>query len=89
MPGEHKEKRPRAPRGFEPAATLSGVGRRRLGVLVAVAVLAAAIAAVALSGRGDKSPAPPRPAQARPAHQGDTADLMRRLERKKLVQGSR
>lgn len=89
MRGEHREKRPPAPRGVGQAATLSGVGRTWLRVLVAVAVLAAAIAAVALSQRGGKSPVPSKPSQAQPTHQGDTADMMRRLERKKHVQGSR
>jgi hypothetical protein len=61
------------------------VARRWLGVLAVVAVIAAAIAAVAVSGHGGKGPAP-KPAQFRPSQQfGDDADLMRRLERKKLV----
>jgi archaellin len=55
-----------------------------------VAVVAAAVAiavAVALSQRGQASP---RPIQAKPSQQfGDTADLMRRLERKKHVLGTR
>jgi hypothetical protein len=52
---------------------------------VAAAVLIAV--SIALSQRGQASP---RPIQARPSQQfGDTADLMRRLERNKHVQGTR
>jgi hypothetical protein len=63
------------------------VGRRWLGI-VAVAAAAMAIAvAIVLSQRGR---ATPKPIQAGPSQQyGDTADLMRRLERNKHVQGTR
>jgi hypothetical protein len=56
-------------------------------------VLAAAVAVavvVAVSQRGQAAPAPPKPIEARPSQRyGDTADLMRRLERQKHVQGVR
>jgi hypothetical protein len=62
------------------------VARRWLGVFAVVAALGAAIAAVAVSGKGGKAPAAPTPTQLRPSlHTGDDADLMRRLQRKKLV----
>jgi hypothetical protein len=65
------------------------VGRRWLGVLAVVAVLTAATVAVVVLRGGGKAPAIPKPGQARPSQQyGDDADLMRRLERKKLLKRS-
>jgi hypothetical protein len=62
------------------------VARRWLGVFAVIAALGAAIAAVAVSGKDGKVPAAPTPAQLRPSLQtGDDAELMRRLQRKKLV----
>jgi hypothetical protein len=58
-----------------------------------LAVLAAAVAVavvVAVSQRGQAAPGSPKPIQARPSQQyGDTADLMRRLEREKHIRGVR
>jgi hypothetical protein len=63
----------------------SGVRGRWVALLVAVA--AAVFLAVVLSSRGGS---PPKPSHVSPAQQvGDDADLMRRLERHKLVQGSK
>jgi hypothetical protein len=65
------------------------VGRRWLGVLAVVAVLAAVIAAVALSRGGGNAPRTPAPGRAQPSRQsGDDADLMRRLQRQKIVKRS-
>ena len=65
------------------------MARRWLGVL-AVVVAVVAAAAVALIAHRDGGKPSPKPAQAQPSQQvGDTADLMRHLERKKLVGGSR
>jgi hypothetical protein len=65
------------------------VRRRWFGVIAVLAAAVAVAAAVALSQRGQASPGTPKPVQARPSQQyGDTADLMRRLERKKLLQRS-
>jgi hypothetical protein len=65
------------------------VARRWLGVL-AVVVAVVAAAAVAFVAHRDGGKPSPEPVQAQPSQQvGDTADLMRRLERKKLVGGSR
>jgi len=59
------------------------VRRRWLG-LIAVVVAAATGVTVAAVSRGESKP--PKPAHANPAKQyGDDADLMRRLERNKLV----
>jgi hypothetical protein len=56
-------------------------------------VLAAAVAVavvVAVSQRGQATPGSPKPIQARPSQRyGDTADLMRRLEREKHIRGVR
>jgi hypothetical protein len=53
-------------------------------LVIAVAIFAAAWIAVA--SRGGSSPPPAKPSLAKPAQRyGDDADLMRRLERKKLV----
>jgi hypothetical protein len=60
-------------------------------VLAVVAAAAVVVAVVALAQRGGSSPAGPTPEKAKPSQRyGDDADLMRRLERKKLVeQGSK
>jgi hypothetical protein len=56
-------------------------------VALLVAVAAAVLLAIVLSSRGGTTP---KPSQVSPAQQaGDDADLMRRLERHKLVQGSK
>jgi hypothetical protein len=56
---------------------------------VAVAVAAVVTVAV-LSQRGGATPAKTKPLQLAPSQQfGDTADLMRRLQRKKLLPRSR
>jgi hypothetical protein len=53
--------------------------------MIAVAIFAAAWIAVA--SRGSASPSPAKPGLAHPAARyGDDADLMRRLERRKLVE---
>ena len=67
------------------------MARRWFGVVTVVAVLTAAAVAVALSGRGaGKTPAPGRSGSIQPSQQrGDDADLMRRVERKKHVKGTR
>ena len=71
-------------------ATLSGVRRRWLGVLAVAVAVAAAVAVAVLSQRGGAAPAKTKPLQLGPSQQyGDTADLMRRLQRKKLLQRSR
>ena len=91
MPEEHREKRRRAPSGAPAIIYPSGVARRWFGVVAVVAVVVASVAAVALSSHGGNGPAHPKPAQVQldPNQQlGDTADLMRRLERKKLVMRS-
>jgi len=52
--------------------------------LIAVAVALAAVVAIAAVSRGDSKPS--RPAHFNPAQQfGDDANLMRRLQRDKLV----
>ena len=59
-----------------------------MGAIVSLAVLAAAVA-LAVASRGAEQ-APKRPAPAATSQRfGDDADLMRRLERKKLVEQSR
>jgi hypothetical protein len=61
----------------------SPVRRRWLG-LIAVVLVAAAVVAVAVVSRGDGKPA--EPAQLSPSKQfGDDANLMRRLQRERLV----
>jgi hypothetical protein len=52
-----------------------------------VVAAAAAVLAVALASRGDSTPKPVQVTP--PQHVSDDADLMRRLERHKLVQGSK
>jgi hypothetical protein len=52
--------------------------------MIAVAIFAAAWIAVA--SRGSASPSPAKPGLAPAARYGDDADLMRRLERRKLVE---
>jgi hypothetical protein len=84
MPGEHREKAGAAPRFVRPKVIYPSGVRGRWVVLLAV-VAAAALAAVVLGARGGSTP---KPAHVAPA-QGDTADLMRRLERHKLVRGSK
>jgi hypothetical protein len=55
-----------------------------------VVAVAAAVAVAVLSQRGGASPTKTKPLQLGPSQQfGDTADLMRRLQRKKLLQRSR
>src|SRR5262249_43118126 len=92
LPGEHREKRGHLPRKTEAAAaTLGRVRRRWLGVLAVLVAAAAGAAFGAVSQRGGQpAPGSPKPIQALPSKEyGDTADLMRRLEREKHVQGSR
>lgn len=56
-------------------------------VVAVAAATVAIVVAVALSQRGQASP---KPIQAKPSEQyGDTADLMRRLERQRHVAGTR
>jgi hypothetical protein len=53
---------------------------------IAAALAAVVIVAIAIASRGDSSPAQHAPLHVKPAQQfGDDADLMRRLERKKLT----
>ena len=61
--------------------------RRKVIAGTTAALAAVAIAAIAIGSRGDNSsPARHAPLQAKPSQQfGDDADLMRRLERKKLT----
>jgi hypothetical protein len=60
--------------------------RRKVIAGTAAALAAVVIAAIAIGSRGTSSPAPQTPLQAKPSQQfGDDADLMRRLERKKLT----
>jgi hypothetical protein len=67
-------------------ATLFGVGRGWLGVFAVAAVALVAAVAVAVFHGGGTSPATPKPGLADQSQRyGDDADLMRRLERKKLV----
>jgi hypothetical protein len=52
-----------------------------------IAVAVAATAWIAFASRGGASPSPAKPGLAQPAARyGDDADLMRRLERRKLVE---
>ena len=70
-------------------ATLFRVGRGWLGIFAVVAVALVAAAAVAALRHGGRPPATPKPGSAEQSQRyGDDADLMRRLERKKLVQRS-
>ena len=86
MRGEHREKAAGAPPSARPEVIYpSGVRGRWVALLVVVC--AAALLAVVLSSRGGSTP---KPAQVSPSQQaGDDADVMRRLERHKLVQGSK
>jgi hypothetical protein len=60
--------------------------RRKVIAGTAAALAAVGIAAIAIGSRGNTSPAQHKPLQAKPSQQfGDDADLMRRLERKKLT----
>ena len=60
--------------------------RRKVIAGTAAALAAVVIAAIAIGSRGDSSPVHQAPLQAKPSQQfGDDADLMRRLERKKLT----
>jgi hypothetical protein len=59
------------------------VGRLWVVLLVVIAAIVIAVAAAAISRGGDTKPA--KPAAQPSKHFGDDADLMRRLERKKLV----
>jgi hypothetical protein len=61
------------------------VGRRWLAVVVVVVAVGIAVAIAAASRSGKKDPRPYSPPAASKQF-GDDADLMRRLERKKLVQ---
>src|SRR2546425_10671424 len=80
---EHKEKGEDPPSERYPGQ----VRRRWLGVITGVAV--AVVIVVSVASRGGSSPARQSPSQVRPSQQtGDDADLMRRLERRKLVQRS-
>jgi hypothetical protein len=52
-----------------------------------IAVAVAAAAWIAVASRGSASPSPAKPGLLQPAARyGDDADLMRRLERRKLVE---
>ena len=86
MRGEHREKARGLPRSAcREVIYPSGVRGRWVALLVAVA--AAVLLAIVLSSRGGTTP---KPSQVSPAQQaGEDADLMRRLERHKLVQGSK
>jgi hypothetical protein len=86
MRGEHREKAGGVP-GFAYREVIYPSGVRGRWVAVLVAVAAAVLLAVVLSSRSGSTP---KPSQVSPAQQvGDDADLMRRLERHKLVQGSK
>jgi hypothetical protein len=61
------------------------VGRKWLSVVVLVVLVVVAVAIAAVSRDGKKDPKPYTPPAASQQF-GDDADLMRRLERKKLVQ---
>jgi hypothetical protein len=64
------------------------VGRGRLVLLALVAVLAAAVAVAAVSRRDHSAPTKPS-APATSQKVGDSADVMRRLQRKHLVRPDR
>jgi hypothetical protein len=59
------------------------VGSKWLGVVVLLVAIGVAVAIAAASRGGEKPPKPSSPALSKQF--GDDADLMRRLERKKLV----
>jgi hypothetical protein len=60
--------------------------RRKVIAGTAAALAAVAIGAVAIGSRGSSAPGHHRPLQAKPSEQyGDDADLMRRVERKRLT----
>lgn len=64
------------------------MGRKSVGLVVLLVVVGAAVALAAVSRGGDAKPKAKTPPAAATRY-GDDADLMRRLERKKLVhQGS-
>jgi hypothetical protein len=86
MPGEHKEKAGDVPTSVRREVIYpSGVRGRWVALLVVVG--AAVLLAVVLSSRGGSTA---KPGEVSPAQQvGDDADLMRRLERHKLVQRSK
>ena len=86
MRGEHREKDGGVPTyACRKVIYPSGVRGRWVALLVAVA--ATVLLAVVLSSRGGSTP---KPAKLSPAQQEvDYADLMRRLERHKLVQRSK
>ena len=64
------------------------MGRGRLVLLALVAVLAAAVAVAAVSRRDHSAPTKPS-AAATSQKVGDSADVMRRLQRKHLVRPDR
>ena len=86
MRGEHREKAAGVPRSvWREVIYPSGVPGRWVALLVVVA--AAALLAVVLSSRGASTP---KPVHVSPSQRvGDDADLMRRLQRHKLVPGSK
>jgi hypothetical protein len=86
MRGEHREKARGVPTSVcREVIYPSGVRGRWVALLAAVA--AAVLVAVVLTSRGGSTP---KPSHVSPAHQvGEDADLMRRLERHKLVKGSK
>jgi hypothetical protein len=86
MPGEHREKAGGVPTSMRREVIYpSGVRGRWVALLVAVA--AGVVLAVVLSSRGGSTT---KPARISPAQQADDdRDLMRRLERHKLVQRSK
>jgi hypothetical protein len=60
--------------------------RRKVIAGTAAGLAALAIGVIAIGARGDSTPRNDRPLQAKPSQRyGDDADLMRRLERKKLT----
>ena len=86
MRGEHREKAAGVPTSAQPKVIYPSDVRGRWVALLVVAA-AAALLAVVLSSRGGSRP---KPLKLSPSQQaGDYADEMRRLERHKLVQGSK
>jgi SRSO17 transposase len=64
--------------------------RRTVIAGTAAAIAAVVVAVVAIGARDNSAPAKQAPLQAKPSRQfGDDADLMRRLERKKLTTSTR
>ena len=60
--------------------------RRKVIAGTVAALVAVVIGVIAIASRGGSSPAQHAPLHAKPSQQfGDDADLMRRLERKKLA----